>query len=637
MVIKKICLDSFGKFNNKVVDFSEGVNILYGENEAGKTTLHTFIKGMLFGLEGKHGKSKENNEYEKYIPWDEPENYKGSMIIEADGVEYLIERNFLKSEKSCKITRLDTGRELDQDEIEDLFYGFDENCYYNTISISQLGSITSKELEKVLKNYTANLGSTKTTEINVEDALNQLEDTKEGLIAEGETDKKEEVEQKIINLQEEIKATNAETAEIVKTIEEKRVNIAELKTKVKALEELDNVQTERQIKKNINHENLLQRTELLTTDLDRLKNDKERADKHRDELKEMLDSYGVTNKKEIDDEIEWLQDRRNISIISIIVIVASLAVCAGMYISSGEEIVFSDYTTWIKEVICLGIAFIFGIVFVVAYFVKKNNKAKKMVLLKELKISLDRYDAAKSEAEYTDRQIKAKKKELNHVSYEIKADNTRHVETSDYNTEIDEINAQIAAVREEISKSQWLLEQRRENVLKLNKQLEKANEKLQGMKSIEIELEAIEEAKKTINEISEEVRRSFGRTLNEKASVYMSKITNEKYSSIDIDEELNITVEARNGKMVPIERLSKGTIEQMYMSLRLAAAEIIFEGDKKPILLDDAFVMYDNKRMSSTMKFMDENLDQVIIFSCHTREKVMSDRIGIKYNLIMVY
>lgn len=145
MIIKKICLDNFGKFNNKVVDFSEGINLLYGENEAGKTTLHTFIKGMLFGLDGKHGKNQENNEYEKYIPWDEPDNYKGSMVIEAEGVEYLIERNFLKSDKSCKITRLDTERELEQEEIEKLFYGFDENCYYNTISISQLGSITDRK------------------------------------------------------------------------------------------------------------------------------------------------------------------------------------------------------------------------------------------------------------------------------------------------------------------------------------------------------------------------------------------------------------------------------------------------------------------------------------------------------------
>ena len=69
------------------------------------------------------------------------------------------------------------------------------------------------------------------------------------------------------------------------------------------------------------------------------------------------------------------------------------------------------------------------------------------------------------------------------------------------------------------------------------------------------------------------------------------------------------------------------------MALRLAAADIIFENDTKPILLDDTFAMYDNKRMGNTMKFMGENMEQVILFSCHTREKVMADKLGLDYYL----
>ena len=42
---------NFGKFNHKMVTLEPGLNIVYGENEAGKTTLHTFIRGMLFGIE----------------------------------------------------------------------------------------------------------------------------------------------------------------------------------------------------------------------------------------------------------------------------------------------------------------------------------------------------------------------------------------------------------------------------------------------------------------------------------------------------------------------------------------------------------------------------------------------------------
>lgn len=635
MIIKSIYLENFGKFSDKTIDFSKGINILYGENEAGKTTLHTFIKAMLFGLDGKHGKNQENNEYEKYIPWDNPENYRGSMVIEANDIEYEISRNFLRDEKECTIKRLDTMEELTEDEINTLFYGFDENCYYNTISISQLGSITSSKLEQVLKNYAANLGSTKTTEIDIQDALNQLEDTREKLISENDADKKEDIREEIDRLEDEIKELSKEEESIIESIETNRESAGGLKMKVKALEELDNVQTERQIKKNINQENLLQRKEIVAADLDKMKTKKEKTDKHTAELEELLGKYGVTSKQEVEREIEWLLSKNNISIVCILIIVAALGLCAGFYFSD-SMIVFSDYTTWIKEAISLCVAVVFAILFIVAYFVKKNKKTKKLLLLKELKISVDRYEAAKSESAYAEKQIKAKEREINSISFQIKAEETKPAHTSDYNSEIDEINGQINELKEAMSKSQWLLEQKKENSIKLERKLEELQSKYEKIKAMEVDLEAIKEARDTIYEISDEVRSSFGRMLNDKASGYMSKITNGKYDRLSIDESINITIHNKNGRKVPVNKLSKGTIEQIYMSLRLAAADIIFEDDSKPILLDDAFVMYDNKRMANTMKFMADSLEQVVVFSCHTREKVMADKLNIDYNLILI-
>ena len=57
MIIKDIQLINFGKFNHKAMPLEQGLNIIYGENEAGKTTLHTFIRGMLFGIEKQRGKA----------------------------------------------------------------------------------------------------------------------------------------------------------------------------------------------------------------------------------------------------------------------------------------------------------------------------------------------------------------------------------------------------------------------------------------------------------------------------------------------------------------------------------------------------------------------------------------------------
>ena len=113
----------------------------------------------------------------------------------------------------------------------------------------------------------------------------------------------------------------------------------------------------------------------------------------------------------------------------------------------------------------------------------------------------------------------------------------------------------------------------------------------------------------------------------------MSSITEGKYDKIVIDDKLNISINSPS-RLLKSSHLSKGTLEQIYLSLRLAAADILFGDDTKPILMDDAFAMYDNKRMGRALEFLNENLDQVIIFSCHTREKVMADKLGLEYNLI---
>ena len=128
----------------------------------------------------------------------------------------------------------------------------------------------------------------------------------------------------------------------------------------------------------------------------------------------------------------------------------------------------------------------------------------------------------------------------------------------------------------------------------LQKKIDELEERFNKIKKAKVEIQAIEDAKSNIEDIADEIRNSFGKRLNERASYYISQITNGKYDNLSIDDKLNISVNSKHA-LIAATRLSKGTIEQIYMALRLAAADIIFEKDKKPILLDDAFAMYDNK------------------------------------------
>lgn len=631
MIIKDIQLTNFGKFNHKMVSFKPGVNIIYGENEAGKTTLHTFIRGMLFGIEKQRGKASSKDVYTKYEPWDNPANYQGMMRIESDGVNYRIERNFNKEHKMFKVIDEDNGRELTETEISRLFEGLDESCYYNTISISQLGSVTDKELETILKNYAANLGTTKSMEIDIKEAYMDLDSQRKKIAAENKINEEDIIVREIKNETDKLDISEREQHTIIASIEQKKESMMKLLERKKELSALDAKRLEELAKQNERKDNLYQDVIAFTADSEKYAVALEKIQNHKNDLDNQLKSKGIDSKETMDWLTDKIVNRSNMPAVFIILMMACIGSGVGYVLGNQNLMHIREF--WIKPAICAGASVLFLILSIIRYFAKKRKKASKLEMLKELKLVMDKLEASKHEEVYVKRQLDNKREALQRSQEMLKNEEARHLDTDDYSEELKKLEAQEREINDAISKSQWILEQKQEHDIELQKNIETLNHRHEQIKLAKIEILAIEEAKKNIEEIANEIRNSFGRKLNERASYYMANITNGKYDSLTIDEHLNISINSKHA-LITASKLSKGTIEQIYMALRLAAADIIFEKDKKPILLDDAFVMYDNKRMGNTMKFMAENMGQVIIFSCHTREKVMADRLGIEYNFI---
>ena len=111
MRLLELHIDGFGKFHDRTISFNDGINIIYGKNEAGKSTLHTFIRGMLFGIERGRGRAAKNDLYTKYEPWENSGTYEGWLRLEKDGTIYRIERRFRKENKSLKIINETKGLE----------------------------------------------------------------------------------------------------------------------------------------------------------------------------------------------------------------------------------------------------------------------------------------------------------------------------------------------------------------------------------------------------------------------------------------------------------------------------------------------------------------------------------------------
>ena len=151
------------------------------------------------------------------------------------------------------------------------------------------------------------------------------------------------------------------------------------------------------------------------------------------------------------------------------------------------------------------------------------------------------------------------------------------------------------------------------------------------------EIAAIDLAQETMTSLSTSIRNSFGLYLNKEASQLIHQITGGIYNSMSVDENLHVFMNTKT-KLVPLNQVSSGTMDQVYLALRLAAAKLIQKGeDSLPLIFDDSFVLYDDERLRTALRWLVKAYPgQIIIFTCHQREAQMLTANQIPYHLISI-
>ena len=196
MKILELVIRNFGKLTDRHIELSDGINLLYGENESGKSTVYTFIKGMLFGIERGRGRASVNDVYSIYEPWENPNYYSGKLKFESGGKTFWIDRNFDKYSKRAELFCEDDGEELsiEDGDLHMILGQLTEAVFENTVSIGQLKAEPSQPLGAELRNYAMNYYASGDGELDLDAALKQLRERKK------EIDKsiKEEIEKKQI-------------------------------------------------------------------------------------------------------------------------------------------------------------------------------------------------------------------------------------------------------------------------------------------------------------------------------------------------------------------------------------------------------------------------------------------------------
>ena len=146
-------------------------------------------------------------------------------------------------------------------------------------------------------------------------------------------------------------------------------------------------------------------------------------------------------------------------------------------------------------------------------------------------------------------------------------------------------------------------------------------------------MEATTYAMALIEDIARDKHARIAPKLAESASIHLSKITDGAYDELLINRDMNISVRIPETNILnenPERTLSKGTVDQVYLALRLSLLQSISDaGEAAPMLLDDPFANYDDKRLALTMGLLEEiaHTYQVILFTCREDVGVAAEAI----------
>jgi uncharacterized protein YhaN len=119
--------------------------------------------------------------------------------------------------------------------------------------------------------------------------------------------------------------------------------------------------------------------------------------------------------------------------------------------------------------------------------------------------------------------------------------------------------------------------------------------------------------------------------LNKRLGEYLHRLTQGRYDEAIVDDDLHVQVSGnfKGQRSISVEELSTGTRDQVYLAVRLALCDMIFQEARPPLLLDDPFVKFDPERRAAALKLCKELSSdrQIIIFTCHEGYEPYADQV----------
>ena len=674
MRIDNLKINAYGNIKNKDISLNKGINIIHGANESGKSTLLSYIVNSFYGI-SKTKDGREISDYEKYKPWEGSEFSGRIKYTLNDNSQYEIFRDFTKKNPKIYNERLEDitdNFEIDKKDGSKFFVeqtGVDKQTYLSTVvSMQQEVRLEEKE-QNLLIQKIANLAGTGEDNVSYKKALGKLQDKIRDEIGTNKTTQKPiniiekeigEINRKI----EEIRPYKDKKYEIDSEKEELKEQIKELEIERKILQELrESELAENENKKEIQiKENNIKENESKVLTL------KNKMKELGDIEKSIGENVGklqkeVESKKQNQEENIEIKNTSKKSIylviaVALIIVAVVLAVIVKNYVLAGIPLVLS-----IIDVIILAIT---------------QNKKKKEIQEQKNKQEENRIRTAQ-EIENLTKELQDKEEEKRDLDSQISMikgqlllleNNNEQISAQVNKIKTDLLNTQNQDKNQIITKYQTELPKEKinsiiesNNLSSLEEQLNTNKIKLTGLEieentilpqldnlvNLEEKLEAdmqnktellqkeevINLAIENLTKAYEEMKTTITPKFTNNLSEGIKEITNNKYEKVAINDENGMIIENARGEYIEANKLSTGTIDQLYLALRLSMIKDLSK-ETLPIILDETFAYFDNARLEKIIQYLNEKAEehQTIIFTCTNREKEILDNLKIEYNYI---
>ena len=593
MKINNLKINGFGKIENKEINLENKINIIYGKNESGKSTIFNFIVSMLYGC-SKLKKGKNISNFEKYKPWN-TEEFSGKIKYELDNnKKYEIIRKFKsKNPIIYNENSEDISKQFNNDKTKGINYfyeqtGIDEDLFISTTAVAQEEIKLEKNNENLIIQKITNIASTGEDNTSYKNAINKL--NKKQLNEIGTSRSNDRPINKIEKELNELKikknnlnniSTNKENFEIennkIKTEINNSENKIEIIKNIKEIIEKNKIEKE---KINLISENILN----YEKEINNLKNEKENV-----------------NKK----IIKETNNKNNKLIIEIISLILSIIIFISGFV--------------FKNNIIKIITLIPTVVFIATLCINIKNK-KEIKRIKENNKTIKKEEInINNKIEIIEKNIKDEKlkKELlenkikNIINIEKekiknKYNSEKYIEELFLNNNIENIYEKDIKILNENKLQLHKLEIEKNNMEeKLNNLIltdEKINYLDEQYKELMQKNESMEYAKNILEKAYIEMKQNITPKFIKNLSEIIKEISDNKYEEIKFNNEDGLIVEKENGEYVSVDKLSVGTIDQLYLAFRLSIIKEISE-EKIPIILDEAFAYYDEKRLENIFFF----------------------------------